>query len=376
MRSILFFIESLDGGGAEGALENIVTNLDKEKYDITVISETDNESRTERVKKHCRYRAFAPKNLSGSFFHEFANKIIYKFSWSAPPSLVKRVLLRGKYDIEVACCEGYATKLIGNSKNSKSKKIAWVHTDFINNPWSKSVYAGGEVEERSCYENFDKIICVSETMRDSFIKTYGFEDKIQVIHNIVDDEKIKKRGLEKIEERVRPQFVLAGSFLKVKGFERAVKIFGRLRDEGYRFSVKIMGRGYERESVEKLVNELNLQNEIELMEYQSNPYKHMAAADAFICSSYAEGYSTTVTESIILGVPIITTDCSGMREIFGPNKCGIICKNNDEALYTAIKKVLDEPDLLKEYQKEAQLRSSYFSKDSLVKEVESFFDSI
>ena len=377
MKSILFLIESLDGGGAEGALENIIANLDREKFDPYVVSETDQESRTERIAAMSHYHCFGHRNLNHSIPREIINRIIYKFSWSAPPALVRKTLVRGKYDIEVAGCEGYATKIIGSSTDKNSKKIAWIHTDFVNNPWSKEMYESPEAE-RACYEKFDAIICVSETIKESFLKTYpGLDNKVRLIHNIVDNHKIIEMGKEPLEyDGNRPLFVLAGSFLPVKGFERAVKIFGRLRDNGYKFSVIIMGIGYERDKVQKIMDEQNLNDIITLMEYQSNPYKYMSHADAYVCSSYAEGYSTTVSEAIIVGTPVITTECSGMKEIFGDKECGIICENSDEGLYQAIKKVLDNPDLLKKYKQEAELRSSYFDKEKLVKEIENLFETI
>lgn len=375
-KSILFFAESLDGGGAEGALENVIKNLDRSKFDISVVSETDHEGRTERIAAMSKYHCFGHKNINNSKVREIINRFIFKFSVAASPSLVRKTLVRGKYDIEVAACEGYATKLIGLSGKRNCKKIAWVHTDFVNNPWSVEAYADRD-EEKACYENFDAIICVSETIKDSFVKTYGCEDKVKVLYNIVDNYRIQELGSEKLDkEPTKPMFVMAGSFLKVKGYERAVRVYSRLRDDGFDFSVLIMGMGYERENVEKVIEETDMGDRITLMNYQSNPFKYMAAANAYVCSSYAEGYSTTVTESVILGTPIITTECSGMREIFGDRECGIICENSDDGLYEALKKVLENPELFEKYRKEAEARSEYFKKEKLVGRIENLFETI
>lgn len=59
--------------------------------------------------------------------------------------------------------------------------------------------------------------------------------------------------------------------------------------------------------------------------------------DLFVCSSRKEGYSTTITESIIVGTRVITTDCSGMDEILEDSGAGIIVENNEEALYLGLK---------------------------------------
>ncbi len=377
MKSILFFMESLDGGGAEGALENIVTCLDKSRFDVHVLSETDGEERTERIRAQCSHRCFARKNTSGSLFREAYNRVVFKFSCSAPITLVRRIFIRGSYDVEVAGCEGYAAKLIAASAKDKAKKVAWIHTDVLNNPWSESVYKRGAAEEKACYGKFDAIVCVSETIRDAFVQKYGYADKVHLIHNIVDDEAIREKGAEgDAAVPARPHFVMVGNFRKVKGYDRAVRVFARLREEGYAFSVRIMGAGYEREAVESLVRELRMEPVIELMDFQPNPFKYVRAADAYICSSYAEGYSTSVSEAVILGVPVITTDCSGMREIFGDKECGIICENSEDGLYAALRSVLDVPEKLKYFRAQAAERSRAFSKQALISELQSFLETL
>lgn len=377
MKSVLFFIESLDGGGAEGVLERIVAAIDKSKFDVHVVSETDNEFRTARIKADSKHHCFIHKNLTGSRIRALFNKVIIKYSLVAPPSLVRSTLIRGKYDMEVAFCEGYSTKIIGNSIDKGSKKIAWVHTDFINYPWSEEIHGGAEAE-RKCYEKFDAIVCVSQTIKDAFVKKYGMEEKVHVIYNVIDDKKIIERSAEPfpLEVARRPFFVLAGSFRRVKGYDRMVRVCKRLKNEGYGFSVIIMGIGYERDDIEVLLDELDMRDTITLMDYQENPYKYFAKADAYVCSSRAEGYSTVVTEAVLLGLPVITTECSGMREIFGDEECGIICENSEDGLYRALKKVLDEPELLPKFHKAEEKRAKAFRMDARIKEVEKFLEEM
>ena len=80
----------------------------------------------------------------------------------------------------------------------------------------------------------------------------------------------------------------------------------------------------------------------------------------YVCSSYKEGLSTACTEALILGVPVISTNVSGSEELIN-NGCGIVCENNEEALYEAIKKVLINKKLLDEYKEKAKIRSELFS---------------
>lgn len=370
-RSVLVFIESLDGGGAEAILNNVVRVIDKTKFNLTVVTETDGERYTEEVGSNVCHRSFVKKNGL-----PFLNKAIIKYSLLAPERLVRNTLIRGKYDVEIAFCEGYATKIIGNSGRKNCKKIAWVHTDVINHPWSEKIYGGAE-NERKCYENFDAIICVSETMKASFIKKYGMAEKVHVIYNVIDDADIIKKASESVTLNLpRPLLTLAGRLTAVKGYDRLVRVCAKLRDLGYDFSVAILGKGEEEENINKMINENNLADRVRLLGFQENPQKFIKNSDVFVCSSYAEGYSTAVSEAVILGVPVVTTECSGMREIFGDEECGIICENSDNGLFEALKKVLDEPEMLGKFRAAEKERSKDLNVSARIKAVEDFIDNI
>lgn len=377
MKSILFFIECLDLGGAEGILNTIVANISKEKFNVTVASERDEEFHTEEIKRNCRHKSFMKQKRENSKAGHFINSLIMKFSLLAPAPLVRKFLIGGNYDVEVAFCEGFSTKIIGNSKNRHAKKVAWIQSDVIDYPWSEEVH-GSKENERKCYEKFDKIVCVSEKIKDCFVEKYGFEDKTCVLYNVIDSNSIIKKSNEpySFPEKEGLNFVLVGSFKKVKGYDRFVKVCHTLKDEGYNFNVLIMGSGFEHDIIKNMISELGLNDMITTMEYQANPYKFIAKSDALICSSYAEGYSTTVIEAIVLGKPVITTECSGMREIFGDSECGIICPNSEEGLYNAMKSVLDNPEKLNEYSKNSAERANYFSIEKRIADIEEFFMSL
>ncbi len=372
MKSILFFIEALSSGGAETVFNSLIKYIDKTKYDITVVTERDKELFTDAIGSRVKLKSFI--KIKKSKLRCILNKTIIKSSLKAPEPLVRNFLIRGKYDIEIAFCEGYATKIIGNSKSENCKKIAWVHTDVINNPWSESVFGGAEFEKK-CYSNFDKIVCVSETIRQSFIKKYGFADKTVIIPNVIDIEKVLHLSQAMCDIPMEhPYFTTAGRFESVKGYDRLIDVLAELKQSGYFFRFDMMGEGSLESNFKKKINDLNLSDEIRIIGFQDNPYKYIAKSDAFICSSYAEGYSTAVAESVIMNIPVITTLCSGMKEIFGNNTCGIICENSKDALYNAIKYFLDNPEKRDYYSHEESLRAKEFSIPKQLSLVEKLLD--
>ena len=94
--------------------------------------------------------------------------------------------------------------------------------------------------------------------------------------------------------------------------------------------------------------------------------------DFVVCSSIREGYSTAVTESIILQIPVLTTECSGMREILGDTKAGIIVENSTEGLVDGLRKVLTDASLRHECKLAAIERSKFFSKERTLDQFEKF----
>lgn len=375
MKNILFFMETVDFGGAETVFTNIIKNINKSKFCIKVVTERDHELFTDEIKAAVPYDCFIKTERSA--VRDFWNKIVIKLSLVLSERNIRKYFIRGSYDVEVAFCEGYSTKIIGNSGKRNCKKIAWVHTDVIKNPWSEKIFGSAE-EEKKCYEKFDAIVCVAETMKESFIKKYGMAEKVHVLYNPLDFESVIKKSAEKTDFKFGDgmKFVLAGTFIKIKGFDRFVKVCKRLKDDGEHFSALIMGDGEEKENIKKIITETNLGDTVKILDFQTNPYKYIAHSDVYVCSSYAEGYSTAVSESVALNVPVITTECSGMREIFGENECGIICENSEDGLYNAMKKVLNDPSLLKKFSVEEKKRANDFSLKKRMKAIEDFIESV
>ena len=363
MKSVLFFIESLDGGGAEAALTNLIKLSKPIDLRYTVFSEE------EYPESEIEHQFFISRKKTAR------DRLKVKLSLLLPKTISSFFLLHKKYDVQVAFCEGFATQVVAFSP-FKSKKIAWVHTDMVNNPWSETVLGGYE-KERACYERMDKIVCVSETMRKAFIEKYGMEDKVYVLYNVYDEEAILNLAKESVESfDCRPVFSMAGRLTPVKGYDRVIHAAQQLKSEGFSFRIKIMGRGVLEAPLKQLAAQSGLSEEIEFLGYQKNPYPYIANSDAFLCSSLAEGYSTAVSEAIMLGVPVITTDCSGMHEIFGDRHCGIICENNEESLYAAMKQILLHPEQLKGFAEEAKKRAADFSMQKRLEQIEAFLATV
>ena len=170
--------------------------------------------------------------------------------------------------------------------------------------------------------------------------------------------------------------VSVGKVIPVKGYDRLARIHKRLRDKGLKVHTYILGIGSQRTEIEQYCAENNIQDSFTFLGYQMNPYKYMSKADLFVCSSISEGLSTAVTEALIVGLPIVTTDVSGMKELLGANSdYGIIVDNDETSLEDAIKKFLISEELRKKYKRLAVERGKEFSKEKVINRIEELLDN-
>ncbi|WP_158022559.1 glycosyltransferase [Anaerostipes sp. 992a] len=373
MKKVLFFIESLAGGGAEKVLSDIICNLDQNKFDVTVCTVTDDDVYQEQVSRVCNYRSFLhKKNYNAGGIRKVLFWIGIKLIYLLPTALTYRIFLNERYDVEVAFVEGFATKLIASSSNSKSKKIAWVHIDMIQNAYADSCYKNID-EHIATYKKFQKIACVSRSVMEAFVQKFAFKENVCIQYNPVDEKKIICKGKEPIRLKKRRKVLLGtiGRLEEQKGYKRLLECIRKVAVENSDFEVWIIGDGSQRKDLQDYIDKNGLKNIVTLVGFQKNPYSYINCCDAFICSSYAEGFSTAATESLILGKPIFTVDCAGMEELFGDKKCGIIVPNSDDALCQMLKQIVLGNIHIDSYYPDVVTRAKDFRLLSRIQEVES-----
>lgn len=366
-KKILFLIESFAGGGVEKVFIDLINNMDISKYDITVMSIWDYGVRKKDLRKDVRYKSIFP-NIKGisRVFHNFVEK--------SDGRLLYKLGIREKYDIEIAFIEGRATKIIGASSNPNSKKIAWVHVDLYNGHWTNKVFKNSILLEKDCYKKFNDIVCVSNSVKEGFKKLFGNDfENIHVKYNPIISSEIIKKSHEEITDIVKPKdkklLVTSGRLNSQKGFDNLLEACNKLNKDGLEYELWILGEGWGRPQLEDLIIKYNLNN-VKLLGFKENPYKYIKQGDLFICSSRNEGFSLVIAESMILGLPIISTDCSGPNELLNFGEYGLMVDNNELSLYIGLKKLLNNTDELKYYKEKSKERLDFFDYKYRIEEIE------
>lgn len=362
MKKILFFIHDLGPGGAEKVLVNLVNNMDPEQFDITVMTLVGGGVNEQFLKPHVRHVSCFKRLIRG---HTHLLKLL-------SPRRLHDWFIKEKFDIEVAYLEGISTRIISGCPDADEKLVTWMHCL----PTEENVKVGFRNfrEAQVCYQRFHQVICVSAVVERIFREVVSQEKPTTVLYNTNESEKIIRLSEELLDERPTEngfRLITVGKISPVKAMDRLVRIHARLRQEGYQVYTSILGTGSLQQEMEALCETLHVSHSVSFLGYQTNPYKYVANADLYVCSSLSEGFSTSVTEALIVGTPVCTVEVSGMKEMLGENnEWGIVTENDEEALYQGIKKLLDDPALLAHYKAQAAIRGKSFEKAKTVKAVE------
>lgn len=357
---ILFFMETIDGGGAEKVLRNLVNNMDQSRFDITV----------QTIFPDPGAALLAPGIHYRSMYAARTGLTERLYRMETALGLAYRLRMRGDYHIECAYLECGATKVLSGSTNRNAVKLAWVHCDL--QKAMKDPVAFAE-KTRPYYQKYDRVICVSELGQQSFRELYGDEIPTAIVRNTVDCEEILHNAELPVTDLPEgPLVVSLGRLAEPKCYLRLLKAHKRLLDEGVRHNLLILGEGPDRGMLEAFVRENDLHATVRMPGFRPNPYPYLKGADVLACSSVYECFSTFVTEGLILGKPIVTTDVSGMRELLGDSEYGLITRVEDEDFYEGLKRLLSDAALRRMYAEKAAVRGTMFSTQNLVGETERF----
>ncbi len=369
MIKILFLIHDLGQGGAEKVLVNLVNNMDPTKFDISVISLFGGGVNEQFLAPHIHYRTVWKKAIPGN------SKLMKLLS----PKQLHKLCIKEHYDIEVSYLEGPSARIISGCPHKDTKLVSWIHTEFQDASTLSAPFRSKN-EALQVYNRFHQTVCVSQNALFAFRAICAPTQSCCVLYNTVESDRILSLAAEaapEINDSSDVRLIAVGTLNMAKGYDCLLHIMGRLKKVGVSAHLYILGIGPLQKWIEAYIRENNLTNTITLLGYQTNPYRYLRQCDLFVCASRIEGFSTAATEALIVGTPVCTVEVSGMKEMLGENnEYGIVTENNEDALYEGIKRLLDDPALLKHYAEQAAIRGKNFRTEETVRAVETMLLSL
>lgn len=359
-KKILFVIPDFYIGGTNKSLENLLLLIDNNKYEIRIFSlyEDGDFYYKEKVfkpyliKKSIFYRLFHDhflfrklSTLVSLLFRCKASRFLHKFE-------INRIQKKENFDSVIAYQESSATICVSMLRNC-SNRIAWVHCEL--RYWLQDLVKGRKLEDAGDYSKYDKIICVSESARQSFLSLYPqLSDKVMFIYNSVDDNHIKELA-DDVKANVpfsdnTFNILSVGRFSPTKQFDLIPKIVYELKKITSKpFCWYIIASTEEclQDMLEK-IEKYDVSHEVILLGAKDNPYPYFKKSDLFVCTSESESFSYVIAEAKVLHVPVLCNNIPVAKEVVSDEEgwissitdmpvtlSRIIDKNN--GIYTSVK---------------------------------------
>jgi len=338
-RTVCFVLPSLNGGGAERAAVQVLNALDAGKW----------------------------------------RRIMYLFSREGPyldaldPSIelvaggggsrlrrwreLRRFLRRTRPDLVVSFLSYFSVLSASLAAHAGSRVVFNQQTPmsaFLDDadyhwrqPWHRRAFA---LVTAVGYRLADAIVATSDGVARDLVERFGVRaDRIRVLHNPVDLNAVTRAAAEPLDAAhqqrwVHPVIVSAGRLAHAKNYPLLIDAMAALR-ERVPAILFILGAGDLEAELRSRVSERHLDDAVIFAGFQSNPWKYLARADAFVLTSRYEGFGNVLVEAMACGVPVVATASPGTREIVRDGVDGLLVERHEpEAVASALERVLtDEP---------------------------------
>lgn len=378
-KKILFMLINMNVGGTEKALLNMIHELPKEEYDITVLMMEKYGGFLDSIPSYVHVKYLdgykdiknilnKPPHLTAVNFLKAGRVIkawnillVHFFSKILKErSLFFKYLLKGyqenqiEYDLAVAYAGpmDFISYFVINKIKAK-KKVQWVHFD-VNKIGFNERFAA------KIYKKFDRIFVVSNQGKNKLITMLPvLKEKTDTFFNLISPNTIDQMAYEGngFKDNFNGVRILTvGRLTKEKGQDLIIPVLAKLKNNGYKVRWYCIGDGSARKEYEDLIDIYNIKNDFILLGSNPNPYPFMKQCDIYVQPSRHEGYCITLSEAKSFNKPIVTTNFTGASEQIIDNETGLIVNFDEQQMFQALKRLLDDQKLKNKLEKNSQLK--------------------
>lgn len=370
---VLFRHRSMEMGGVEKVLIDLLENLPRDLFDITFFL-TLNQG---------ELRADIPKDIKVITFQKgkedmSTNKLLRTLQlikrnltllfYRKNPKLLYKNIIKSDFDLEIAPTYAEFENILLSPL--KSKKIAWFHTDVSYDPDQERV-----MTRVNHLKRFDWVIFGSKQTRDVIKDLYQIEyPKSSVIYNAIKINDVRKKADKfLVKYDLHPVFSSMGRLHSRKNYHILMKIHKRLLDKGFSHSIAVIGGGGEMENLKRQARELNVEKTFLLLDTQTNPYPYIKNSDYFVLPSESESYPLTIGEVMGLNIPIISTNVGGIPEMIDHQVDGYLVSPDENSIYEGMKLFLTNSEIPQKIKNNTEKAVEKFDNQKIYDEVTKVF---
>ncbi len=361
-KECMFFIDAMTGGGAERVVSVLVPEIISKGIDVSIVMMRKKEIAYELPKQvHLYYAEDLPVGIYGKIVRK-----IFKFYNKSRMKWVPRLQRKGfflklpewnetsfyfysKFALPYReflkkhkGCTAFGFLIRSSVTLAIASKGLDVHTFYCerSNPIRHNIQDSLIKLRDKYYPKYDGGVFQTEEVLSYYTKLKG--QKTIILNPIVE-------GLPNIYEGEKQKEIVTFCRLgKEKNLPMLIDAFKRIRDEYKDYTLSIYGEGSEKEFLVDYINKLNLSDCAYIRDFRSDIHNVIRDCTVYVSTSDYEGLSNSMLEAMAIGLPCICTDCDGggARMMIDDHKNGILVPKGDvNALYLALKEVIENPDL-------------------------------
>lgn len=371
-KDVIFFIDSLGGGGAERVVSVLSGFLSSQQYQVSIVM-----LRKEPIAYQLRENInlvyledLEIKAKYGRFIHK-AFRIYKKLRQSIyKPLMLKLGLYSRVPDIDETAFYFYSTYAMpyreflkehsgatafgflirSNIAMLMANKGTGVKTVFCerNNPVRPDMPKNIMKIRDRIYKKCDEAVFQTYEEMEYYTKIKG---KKVVIPNAIKD------GLpERFEGERRLEIINFCRLSKQKNIPLLIDAFECLLSQYPDYTLRVYGKGDEKDNLVKYIESKKLENKVFLEDFATDIHERIKDATMFVSTSDFEGLSNTMIEAMAIGLPCVCTDCDGggARMMIKDHENGILVPKGDKnAVYAAMKEIIENKELSQKLSKNA-----------------------
>lgn len=354
---VLHIIPNLGMGGAENITISIAKYLDKEKFDVEIVSMFSENSCVDKYKK-----IIAESKIPVTFLDKKPGLDI---------SIVRKLffLIRDKRpDIVHTHLYACVYVLVPEFFNRVKGRVHTVH-----NIAEKEIPALHRKIMKVAYKFFNVIpIAINQSVQSSIEKSYKLPiTKIPVVRNGVD---ISKFYSEKKANGANLTLINVGRFSPQKNHELLIQCYKRLLEKYESLKLILVGEGELKRNIEQLVIDNKMQDKVLFTGNVINVEDYLAKADIFLMTSDYEGLPLSVIEAMAAGLPIVSTKAGGVVDLVRDKENGILTEvGNKDEVVDAVSRLISDQETRKSMGKKSRELADKYSVRMMTKQYEKLY---
>lgn len=391
-KTILIFSHALELGGAEKALIGLLDTLDPERVDVDLFLMRHAGELMELVPSYVHLlpemsaytvlgrpmvetakeghllltaSRFIGRNAARAYSKKHGlsdSNVPLEYSHKYTKWLMPRISPEKEYDLAISFLTPHY--FVAEKVRAK-KKIAWIHTDY-------AAVQVNEDSELKMWDAYDHIVSISETVTESFLKTFPtLKEKMCLIRNILPTHYVKKLAEEGNADEMNGsgfKLLSIGRFCYAKNFDNVPDIMRQLLSQGIDARWYLIGYGPDEELIRRKIKESGMENRVLILGKKENPYPYIRNCDLYIQPSRYEGNCVSVREAQMLAKPVIITRYATSAAQVEDGVDGVIVEKDNVGCAEGIVELLNEPEkmikisencMVRDYSNEKEIEKLY-----------------